>query len=148
MSEEVKRTCVVLPCVDGQTWVVPQNCLAEIVTVQGAQETPPTEVEWRGQAVPLLEIETASGQSWREDHFSAGLVAVLLGLQDQGCEYWGVALRSEGPGMMEMDEAEMEDKPDAMADHSTAAFEYQGVIYQVPDLLELQQQMAEAAAAA
>ena len=49
MSEmEGGSACVLLPVATGETWAVPQNCLAEILTVHTTEEAPPRQVERNG----------------------------------------------------------------------------------------------------
>lgn len=138
MIDESSRWCVLLPCSPSQAWAVPQKCLAEIVTVQADSEHPPQEISWRGEPVPVLDFSDTADLGWRDSRSGAGLVAVLLGLEGAGCRYWGVAVRGEGLGISEVNEDEMEDLPDSVLEHASAAFRMRGKVYQVPDLDALQ----------
>ncbi|MEM9255764.1 MAG: hypothetical protein AAGA91_09960 [Pseudomonadota bacterium] len=142
MSDDNAKWCVLLPCSQEETWAVPQNCLAEIVTVPTRSEQPPTEVFWRGREIPVLDFAADGEDGWREPRRGTGLIAVFLGLEGEACEYWGLAVRGEGLAAARVDPEEITDVPDGVADHATAAFELQGVVYQVPDLDGLQKQIA------
>jgi hypothetical protein len=120
---------------------VPQNCLAEVVTVPAQSDQPPAEIEWRGETIPVLEFGRDDGLPWRDRRGGTGLIAVVLGLQGGGCRYWGVAVRGEGLGVRAVGEEEIEDMPDAVLEHAIAAFRLRGVVYQVPDLPALQQSL-------
>lgn len=135
------RWCVFLPCSRTQSWAVPQNCLAEVVTVPAAGDQPPAEIEWRGEVIPVLEFGRDDGLPWRDRRSGTGLVAVVLGLQGESCRYWGVAVRGEGLGVRAIAEEEIEDLPDAALEHAIAAFRLGGVVYQVPDLPTLQRSL-------
>ncbi len=139
MSERKSRWCVVLPCGDNELWAVPQACLGEIVTLTPDGDTPPTEVEWRGVSVPVLDVARQHEAPWRDERIGTGMIAVILGLQGDDCPYWGVALRGSGLSQQQFFDDEMEDAPELMADHATAAFRVGDKLYQVPDLSGLQQ---------
>ena len=49
MSDKPSRWCVLMPCSHAESWAVPQNCLAEIVTLHAVDAHPPPEISWRGQ---------------------------------------------------------------------------------------------------
>jgi len=66
---------VLLPRVDGSTWVLPLNCLAEVVAVP---ELSSQTVVWRGEPIPVL----GPAQSARA-------CAVLRG---QDVRYWALPL--------------------------------------------------------
>jgi len=119
-------------------WAIPQNCLAEIVTLQNAGVTPPDRISWRGEEVPVLDL---GGPPWREPGGDSGLVAVILGLKGQGNDYWAVALRGEGLAVKNIANEKIKDLPDRVTERSTSAFELHEVLYQVPDLPELQKQV-------
>lgn len=138
MSDDNSHWCVFLPCSDEEVWVLPQNCLAEIVTVSAAGDRPPQQILWRGKQVPVLDLAAEDEQPWRDSHGGAGLIAVVLGLRDEGCDYWGVALRGEGLGMKDIADDQVEDVPDLALERSVGAFRLHGDVYQIPDLLELQ----------
>ncbi len=142
MTDNTKRWCVLIPCSKTETWAVPQNCLAEIVTLQTDAVLPPDEVTWRGRTVSVLDFGSDDGSHWREPHRSAGLVAIFLGLRGEGCEYWGVAVRGEGLRVVSLLPEEMEDVPEQVSQHATAAFNFNGVLCQVPDLDSFQKKLA------
>jgi chemotaxis signal transduction protein len=142
MSEINARWCVFLPCSGTQSWAVPQNCLAEVVSVPAAADHPPREIAWRGQTLPVLDPGCGQGLAWREPRGGAGLVAVVLGLAGGECSYWGVAVRGAGLGVSRVDEAEIEELPEAAVGGALAAFRLRGVVYQVPDLPALQESLA------
>ena len=141
VNDMTARWCVFLPCSRTQSWAVPQNCLAEVVTVPAQSDQPPAEIEWRGETIPVLEFGRDDGLPWRDRRGGTGLIAVVLGLQGEGCRYWGVAVRGEGLGVRAVGEEEIEDMPDAVLEHAIAAFRLRGVVYQVPDLPALQQSL-------
>ncbi|MEZ5503593.1 MAG: hypothetical protein R3E50_13380 [Halioglobus sp.] len=142
MSENTKRWCVLIPCSRTETWAVPQNCLAEIVTLYTDSDLPPDEVTWRGRTVPVLDLGSEDGSPWREQRRGAGLVAIFLGLKGEGCEYWGVAVRGRGLCVVSLLPEEVEDAPEAVGQHATAAFNFHGQLCQVPDLDRFQKQIA------
>jgi chemotaxis signal transduction protein len=121
---------------------VPQNCLAEILTLPTDVVQPPAEVTWRGRTVPVLDFGSEDGTVWRESGRGAGLVAIFLGLKGEGCEYWGVAIRGEGLRVVSLSPEEVEDVPEQVAQHATAAFNFNGVLCQVPDLESFQEKIA------
>ena len=139
MSDKQSRWCVLIPCSSEQTWAVPQSCLAEIVTLKTEQERPPAKIRWRGVDVPVIDLGAAGETPWLEGRTGTGLVAVVLGLKGGDCDYWGVAIRGHGLGIRDLVDAEIEDLPDELPEHASAAFRMQGVVYQVPDLPALQQ---------
>ena len=138
MSEMTFGSCVVVPCSSEQSWVVPQRCLGEIVTISASAEQPPLEISWRGEVVPVVDFGSKDSQPWRDRRGGAGLVAVILGQRGEACEYFGVAVRGAGLGVSQLTEDDMEDLPETVLDYATAAFRMNGDIYQVPDLLSLQ----------
>ena len=138
MSEELSGYCVLLPCSSDRCWVVPQCCLGEIVTVPTDDNQPPARVSWRGEMVPVVDFGPQDSLPWRDHRAGAGLVAVILGQQDKGCRYFGVAVRGPTLGVSRLAEEEIEDLPEAVQDYSSAAFRMNGTVYQVPDLLALQ----------
>jgi len=142
MSDDSSRWCVLIPCSKTESWAVPQNCLAEIVTLPATSEQPPEEILWRDQAVPVLDFGYDDGSRWREQRGGSGLLAVFLGLEGEGCDYWAVAVRGEGLAVTALAPDDIEDAPDAVLEHSTGAFSLQGHVYQVPDLAALQKKIA------
>jgi hypothetical protein len=142
MTDNTKRWCVLIPCSKTETWAIPQNCLGEILTLQGDTELPPDEVSWRGRKVPLLDFGSDDGSLWREPRRGTGLVAIFLGLKGEGCEYWGVAVRGEGLRVVGLSPEEVEDVPERVSQHATAAFNFKGVLCQVPDLDSFQKKIA------
>ncbi len=135
MSDHIGQWCVFLPCSSNELWALPQNCVAEIVTVPAEGHNPPSEITWRRQVVPVLDLQEEDERPWSETH---GLIAVVLGLQGEGCDYWGVALRGRGLGMMDIAAEEVEDSPHLARERSVGAFRMSGSVYQIPDLLALQ----------
>jgi hypothetical protein len=142
MTDSTDRWCVLIPCSQTETWAVPQNCLAEILTLHSDTDQPPAEVNWRGQTVPVLDIAGDDGSPWRQKRRETGLVALFLGLKGEGCEYWGLAVRGEGLRMVSLSTEEVEDMPEQVQEHATAAFDFHGVLCQVPDLDGFQKKMA------
>ncbi len=139
MSEDKPRMCVLLPCAPGRRWAVPQNCLAEIVTLPPASDhSVPAQLQWRGVDVPVIDFADDTDVPWRDDNNSSGLIAVILGVKGVGPSYWGVALRGDGLSVRQVNADECEDRPDLILEHSLAAFELDGQVYQVPDLPVLQ----------
>jgi len=141
MSDEALRSCVLIPCSQSESWAVPQICLAEILTLQTAAETPPEEVEWRGRTVPVIDMGREDGTSWQE-HRGVGLVAIFLGLEGEGCDYWGVAVRGEGLAIEKISPEEVSDASDDVLPHASAAFRLNDVLYQVPDLDSFQKKIS------
>lgn len=142
MTDDAKQWCVLIPCSSTETWAVPQNCLAEIMTLNVDTALPPDEVNWRGRTVPVLDFGSDDGSLWREPHRGTGLVAIFLGLRGEGCEYWGVAVRGEGLKVVSLAPEEVEDMPERASQHATAAFNFNGVLCQVPDLDSFQKKIA------
>jgi hypothetical protein len=141
MSEKNSRWCVFLPCSTEEIWAVPQNCLAEIVTFQEADNTPPEKFSWRGQDVPVMDLGSDSETPWRDPVSGTGLVAVILGLKGQKYKYWAVALRGEGLAVKNLAKEAMTNTPENAREHSSSAFQIRDIVYQVPDLPELQKQI-------
>ncbi|MAT94923.1 MAG: hypothetical protein CME59_20320 [Halioglobus sp.] len=148
MSEESTTSCVLIPISSAENWAVPQNCLAEILTVNADADTPPESVSWRGRDIPVLDFGADSGARWMHERIHTGLVAVFLGLAGEGCEYWGVALRGEGLAVARLDGEQVTDVPDSVAEHASAAFRFRDSVYQVPDLDGLQKKLAASVQAA
>ncbi len=145
MTEDDARWCVLLPCSESELWAVPQNCLAEIVTLQAATDRPPPVLSWRGETVPVLDLGGDSAAPWREARHGTGLVAVFLGLRGEGCRYWGVAIRGQGLSIENLAGQSLREEPAAhLSEHANAAFQLRGVTYQVPDLVSLQRTVAAA----
>jgi len=142
MTDNKKRWCVLIPCSKTETWAVPQNCLGEIMTLHTDTVLPPDEVNWRGRTVPVLDFGSDDGSLWREPRRGAGLVAIFLGLKGEGCEYWGVAVRGQGLRVVSLSPEQVEDAPERMQQHATAAFNFNGVLCQVPDLDSFQKKIA------
>ena len=147
METEDSRHCVLLPCSSTEHWAVQQNCLAEIVTLSGAEdESPPAQIEWRGQTVPVLDLGESDQASWRESQGRTGLIAIFLGLEGEGLDYWGLALRGSGLGTANLLESEIEDFDASDNELHSAAFKIDNKVYQVPDLFALQRQMTQTCA--
>ncbi len=137
MAEDPKRLCVLLPLAGNLRWVVPQNCLAELVTVHAAQDTPPATIAWREQVVPVLDFGAEDSTPWCDAKSQTGLIAVFLGLREQPLEYWGVALRGAGLGVRKLD-LESGVEVAAEGEFALAAVELEGQVYTLPDLPALQ----------
>ncbi|MEH6580637.1 MAG: chemotaxis protein CheW [Halioglobus sp.] len=148
MSNNDSQWCVFLPCSKEEIWAIPQKCLAEIVTLQEVGEVPPEVISWRGQDVPVLDIDEKGEAHWRDLRGETGRIAVILGLKGEGYDYWAVALRGDGLSVRNISTEQILDLPDGKLERSTAAFELQNVVYQVPDLQELQKQAGMSCAAA
>ncbi|MDZ7784132.1 MAG: hypothetical protein U5K56_14730 [Halioglobus sp.] len=148
MTEETFTHCVLVPCSDTERWAVPQNCLAEILTINSKSAAPPDEVSWRGLTVPVVDFGAGSEIPWSDERVGTGLVAVFLGLKGEGCEYWGVAVRGSGLEVAALPSSEVSDRPEAVVEHAIAAFEYKAAVYQVPDLDRLQKKLAASLQAA
>ena len=142
MTDDTTHWCVLMLCSKTESWAVPQNSIAEIVTLQATTEQPPEELEWRGQTIPVLDFGFEEDCSWREQLGGTGLIAIFLGLKGEGCDYWGVAVRGEGLAVKRVAAAEVEDAPESTLQHATAAFKLDDVIYQVPDLAVFQRKIA------
>ena len=138
MSAAKNRMCVLLPCAANRLWAVPQNCLAEILTLPADSDSVPSEISWRGVDVPVMDFGADGNVCWRDPQNGTGLVAVILGVRGVGFDYWAVALRGSGLAVRHIDEDECQDLPEAMQEHALAAFELDGQTYQVPDLPALQ----------
>jgi hypothetical protein len=136
------RWCVLLPCSSSEHWAVPQNTLAEIVTLPADEEQPPEVLDWRGNSVPVLDFGDDDEAPWRERLSGTGLVAVFLGLEGENCDYWAVAVRGEGLAVRQISSEMLEDAGDVTVEHASSAFNLGGTVYQVPDLLALQRRIA------
>ena len=146
MSDEATTSRVLIPCSDDECWAVPQSCLAEIHVVNSDQETPPQSIEWRGREVPVVDFGSDAATRWCERRVGTGLVAIFLGMEGAECEYWGVAIRGAGLDLVKLDPDELLDASEDAKAHASAAFRYNDVLYQVPDLDGLQQRAAAQAA--
>lgn len=133
--------CFVLPCTEQDLWVVPDNCLAEIVT-QPADDVPPAQISWRGEQVPVLDLQPGDDAHWGAAHGGTGLIAVLLGLEETGVAYWGVVLRSAGLRIHAVPEG-VDEAQDEAAAYALTAFRQDGVLYQIPDLAALPLRLME-----
>ncbi|MCB1703882.1 MAG: hypothetical protein KDI17_03415 [Halioglobus sp.] len=142
MTDETKLWCALIPCSRTETWAVPQNCLAEIVTLHTDALQPPAQIIWRERTVPVLDLGGEEGPEWQQPHRDAGLVAVFLGLRGDDCEYWAVAIRGDGLKVAPLVPAEVEDAPGQARDYATAAFTFHGQLCQVPDLDSFQKKIA------
>jgi hypothetical protein len=142
--EDTTTRCVLIPCSTDEHWAVPQNCLAEITTVNADSEEPPETIDWRGREVPVIDFGAGCETPWSERRVGTGLVAIFLGLAGEGCEYWGVALRGNALAVANLAPDTVSDAPDRAVEHASGAFEYEGVLYQVPDLDGLQKKLAAA----
>lgn len=136
------RWCVLLPCADNEHWAIPQVCLAEIVTLQDAGNQPPGVLQWRGVEVPVCDFGVGGNTAWRDPRAGTGLIAVVLGVRNEGCDFWSVALRGDGVAIRNLGQVSLQDCPAEARDYATAAFRLDDTLYQVPDLLRLQREMA------
>ena len=66
-------------------------------------------------------------------------MAVILGQRDETCRYFAVAIRGSTLAVCKLAQEEIEDLPEVHSKYATAAFRMNGSVYQVPDLLALQQ---------
>ncbi len=148
MSDDASRWCALLPCSSSLYLAVPQNCLAEIVTLHGSQEQPPQKVRWRGESVPVLNFAMEEETGWREEESGAGLLAIFRGLRNEGCDYWAIAVRGEGIAVKDIAAEGIEDAPEEVLELATAAFTLNDRVYQVPDLTSLQHKIAKSLEAA
>jgi hypothetical protein len=138
MSNPDARMCVLLPCGGDLRWAVPQSCLAEILTIASDDPGPPQSVVWRELEVPVVDIGADSGTPWRNPRSGTGLVVIVLGVNDEGSDYWGLALRGDGLSVRDVQEADCKDLPESLVEHSLAAFSLDGIVYQIPDLPAMQ----------
>ncbi len=143
MSEMRVRRCLFLPCSAGEIWALPTNCLAEIVTLYNVDPLPPEWIKWRGQQVPVLDLDSSQSVRWRDQRSGSGMVAVLLGIAGLGCNYLGVALRGPGLGLHDVPEDEVDDCPDEALARSVGAFRWRDTLYQIPDLPALLKEVGE-----
>lgn len=148
MENDVSRWCVLLPCSDSLNLAVPQNCLAEIVTLHTQRERPPESIRWRDNSLPVIDFDRDESGEWREARSGTGLLAIFRGLQGEGCDYWAVAVRGEGLKVKDIAAEQIEDVPEEVLELATAAFSLDGCIYQVPDLTVLQRKIAASLEAA
>ena len=144
MTDQNDRMCVLLPCGAEQNWAVPQSCLAEILTLQAAGDSPPNTVSWREQEVPVLDFGAAGSDPWLNSRTGTGLVVVILGVSSEEPEYWGLAIRGHGLAVRHILEEDCEDCPAEVQEYALAAFAMEGTTYQVPDLPLLQQRAVQA----
>jgi len=148
MIDDASHWCALLPCSSNLSLAVPQNCLAEIVTLHTAREEPPEKIRWRGNSVPVVNFAPQGSSGWREERGGTGLLAIFRGLQGEGCDYWAIAVRGEGLKVTNITAEGIEDAPDETLELSTTAFRLNDKIYQVPDLTSLQQKIAASLEAA
>lgn len=144
MTDETLRWCVLIPCSETEIWAVPQICLAEIYTLYTDAHTPPTQISWRDRQVPVLDMGAEDGSVWRESRRGSGLIAIFLGLEGESCEYFGVAVRGDNLTAAKVSADTVKDVPEKKLAHASAAFEFDGTVYQVPDLDGLQKKLAVA----
>jgi len=142
MTDDTSRWCALLPCSDELSLAVPQNCLAELVTLHAARERPPEKIRWRGESVPVIDFARDQKPGWREERGGTGLLAIFRGLQGEGCDYWAIAVRGEGLKVKNIAVESIKDAPEEVLELATAAFWLDDSIYQVPDLTRLQQKIA------
>ncbi len=140
-EEQQGQWCIFLPCSEDERWAVPQNALAEIVTLHPEGDQPPEELSWRGESVPVLDLGHDGQAPWKERSGGTGLVAVFLGLEGDSCRYWGLALRGEGLSVKCVAASQIHDTSEGVEEHASSAFVLDGVTYQVPDLRAMQRQI-------
>ena len=97
-------------------------------------------MRWPNEPLP-----DRSARSLDDDLLSRGLGPSLPRVPEAG---WGVALRGQGLGMKDVGAEELQDCPDEALPSSVGAFRMGGVLYKVPDLLELQRSVRDDAASA
>ncbi|MEP0201085.1 MAG: hypothetical protein ABJ084_12070 [Halioglobus sp.] len=141
MSIDERQWCIFLPCGNGDTWAVPQNAVAEIVTVEADSSEPPATLMWRGRNVPVVDPGTDKSTPWRDKYGRSGLVAVMLGLEGEELEYWGVAVRGEGLTIKDMRSETVEDAQDQAHEHALTAFRLNQHVVQIPDLAKMQHEL-------
>ena len=134
------QQCVALPCTETDLWAVPENSLAEIVALAAEHQTPPAELEWRGQRIPVLDLQSGD-QHWGLRHGGTGLIAVMRGLDPSSTAFWGVCLREHGLRVVDLP-AQPDDAAEEAAEYALGAFRHNGALFQVPDLAALQQRAA------
>ena len=78
MSENIKRWCVLVPCSKTQTWAVPLNCLAEVVTLHTDALSPPGELSWRDRRVPILDLGGDDDSQWRSEARGTGHRRIVI----------------------------------------------------------------------
>jgi chemotaxis signal transduction protein len=138
MDANIHGSCVLLPCSSKRSWVLPQRCLGEIVTLVAADDRPPGEINWRGENVPVVDFGQRDAVPWRDQRSGTGLIAVVLGQRDETCRFFGVAVRGANLGICTLAAEEIEDIPDPLPPYTSACFRMNGSTYQVPDLIALQ----------
>jgi len=141
MSIDERQWCIFLPCGRQETWAVPQNAVAEIVTIEAADSTPPSMLSWRGKDVPVVDPAMDKSIPWLDKHGRTGLVAVMRGLDGEALEYWGVAVRGEGLTIKDMRSEMIEDAQDQVQDNALAAFRLNQQLVQIPDLAKMQHEL-------
>ena len=147
MSVDVAENCILLPAGGGRPWILPQCCLGEIVTVAAEGECPPETIDWRGEEIPVVDFDAVGGEPWRDPRGVSGLIAVVLGLREEDCPYFGLALRGSCLGVVRLAEAEMQDIADEQpSPYTLAAFRLGEQEYAVPDLHAVQRAVGSGAA--
>lgn len=142
MNGSTSRWCALLPISGLENWAIPQICLAEIVTVASTLDRPPESLHWRSMDIPVLDLTSDESVPWLQSGGDSGLIGVIQGLEGYDCGYWGIALRGSSLSMKDLATIDLLDRPESRVEHSNAAFELQGTLYQVPDLPKLQQQVS------
>ncbi|GHD34711.1 hypothetical protein [Parahalioglobus pacificus] len=139
MENAAPQQCIILPCTADDFWAVPENALAEILTLPAEGQHPPATVEWRGREIPVLDLGS-DADHWGKRHGGTGLIAVLRGLSSSGPEFWGVCLRELGLRIEVLTE-EAEDASANAAEYAVGAFRQGEELYQVPDLQALESRL-------
>ncbi|QIB65648.1 hypothetical protein [Kineobactrum salinum] len=133
MSSDNSQRCILLPCADDQTWAVPPNCLAEIALLPAISTD---RVSWRHRDIPLF---VGASAALRADPCPC---AIFLGIGDQNCDFWALALSSCSVRAMTLPAAALEEEPEQVQPGCLGAFRFEGLLCQVPDLPALQARLA------
>jgi len=149
MTEQTPCWCVLIPCSENLNWALPQNCLGEIVSAPDYQDTPPKVMLWRGCEIPVIDLgdETDPRLGDRLQEGDNGLVAVVLGLQDDPFPYWGLQIHGTQLAVKDLSAEPLEDIHQDTADLCSTAFQLAGDAYQVPDLAKVQNLLSDRLAA-
>ncbi len=135
MSVGSTQRCILLPCHGGQTWAVPPNCLVEIALLPAASTD---RVSWRDRDIPLFAVAAAAP---RPDPCPC---AIFLGMKDQSCDFWALALADCGAQAVTLTAAALQEQPDQIQPDCLSAFRFEGQLCQVPDLPALHARLASA----
>jgi hypothetical protein len=132
------QACVLLTCSANEVWAVPEAVLA---TIFHCAELPPR-LQWSGQSLPLLDRAEAEPPGFSGP--AAGeLVAVFHGGPIASLPFWGLRLRRPGAQWVLLSSDELAERADVALPDAITAFEYQGRLCQVPDLVTLGATLAD-----